>query len=623
TTGYTKQTLVDIDGDGKCESVEQHGKTLRIYRQNSSGNGFEFDYEVVDLSAFMKSGESFLMNEEQSSSNSFGWNVYGGLGSRKGLLSAGYIYSSVTQDGSNVLCTGFYDMDGDGLVDIVTGTDQYLHNDTKEGSATSFSPRTIKGYPETSSTKMSGTQLSEYRKSYALQRPFAAWEPLYDGTVKVRSSHKEAGAFDVLRIYGDDKVNSGSTVSVEQGKSIYFVPDAGDSPSRTDLEKEIDWDNTVEYTEAKVFGRTLEMPVFFPPEKLGDSCEDALKKLYDSIYGQQGKITSYNLKNDFNALLDEESAEKLMENGMFVPGVLSEKAYESLKSYLKYKYSEAVEPKPTEEAFYRRFADAYTYSLSDRMFHLSENAVVDRDFFETYIKGFVTKDNIGEIMGCYRINGIEPDLSGKHPVYRSRASVSRKDSDRLENGRYAPGTSFVKDGRWLFSIGKILGRDIAINLENGTVLSSGNIAEGMRLRKVDDDSYILETEDGKYTFTYDFSDKIPYVDMISDEELNLIESKLLSKYPQNNLSDSTWNTAEPVEKEVILGKLKNAFVTDTEKQDRFISLVYDTKYLKEKNETKILYTRNSRSPDEAKTILRNAALGQIRGVDFPYYNGDN
>ena len=621
TTGYTKQTLVDIDGDGKCESVEQHGKTLRIYRQNSSGNGFEFDYEVVNLSAFMKSGGSFLMNEEQSSSNSAGWNVYGGLGSPGGLISAGYVYSSVTQDGSNTLYTGFYDMDGDGLVDIVTGTDQYLHNDTKEGSATSFSPRTIKGYPETASTKMSGTQLSEYRKSYALQRPFAAWEPLYDGTVKVRSSHKESGAFDVLRIYGDDRAGSGSTMGVEHGKPIYFVPDTGDGPKQEELEKEIDWDNTVEYTEAKVFGRTLEMPVFFPPEKVAGSCDSVFNQLYDPVYDQSGKIASCNLKKNFNELLDEESTWKLMENGTFVPGVLSEKAFESLKAYLNHKYSEAAEPKPSEEDFYRGFADAYTYSLSDRMFHLSGNTVIDRDFFETYIEGFVTKDNFGEIISCYRVNGIEPDLSGKHSVYRSRASASLRNESRVKNGSHAPGTSFVKDGRRLFSIGRIQGKDITID-PNG-VIFSGDIGGKIKVKELKTDNCVLDVEDGKYTITYDFSDKIPYVDIISDEERNLIESKLLSKYPQNNLSDSTWNTSEPVEKEVILGKLKNAFVTDTEKQGRFISLVYDTKYLKEKEETKILYTRNSCSPDEAKTILRNAALGQIRGVDFPYYDGDN
>ena len=67
SSGYTREILIDIDGDGKNESVSQRGNSLYIYKQNSAGNGFEAEPEQIDLSALINGGKSFLMNEESSS----------------------------------------------------------------------------------------------------------------------------------------------------------------------------------------------------------------------------------------------------------------------------------------------------------------------------------------------------------------------------------------------------------------------------------------------------------------------------------------------------------------------------------------------------------------------------
>lgn len=215
SSGYAKEVLTDIDGDGKCESIVQTGSVLNIYRQNGTGTGFSQKAQRIDLSKIKENSAAFLMNEESSSTSSFGWNVYGGAGTTHGAASVGYVHSDVNQEGTSKLHTGFYDMDGDGLVDIVTGTNEYLHNDTKEGGAVSFSSRKIINYPETVVKKLDSEALKNYRKSYCLQRPFMAWKSLYDGTVNIRTTHAGSGAVKILAVYGDEKISREDGLAVQ------------------------------------------------------------------------------------------------------------------------------------------------------------------------------------------------------------------------------------------------------------------------------------------------------------------------------------------------------------------------------------------------------------------------
>ena len=129
------------------EKIIQQGNILLIYKRKQISNaGFNEEPIRLDISQLTKT--SFLMNKEESSTSSFGWNVYGGGGTPYGLASAGFIYSDVKQNGTTELYTGFYDMDGDGLVDIVTNTSEYLHNESKNNDI-KFLPKKIENYPQT------------------------------------------------------------------------------------------------------------------------------------------------------------------------------------------------------------------------------------------------------------------------------------------------------------------------------------------------------------------------------------------------------------------------------------------------------------------------------------------
>ena len=523
STGYTRQTLIDIDGDGKCESVAQFGNSLRIYRQNAEGTGFERDFETVSLNM------PFLMNEEKSSSNSYGWNVYGGTGAFKGAASAGYVYSSVTQNGTNSLYTGFYDMDGDGLVDIVTDSGHYLHNDTEAGGKISFSstPRIIENYPKTYVRDL-GKKLSEYRKSYAQQRPFSAWVPLYDGIVTANSSKLDNGDFKVKGIIGNSEIDFKRNVEIKEGEALYFIPDLGENPSLNELEKEMDWKNTVEYTQVKVFGRNLEMPVFFPEKNLSSNeCSEELEKLYNK--DMSGDIISYKLKVDYVKYLDAESANCLMEKGRFIPGVMNEEFFKGLKEHIKNKYESIKGSNPTEEEFYQGFADAYTYSVSDRLFHLSMDFDEDKKaekFFNDYIKGYITAKNIGQIKDCYKVNGMDADLSGDYPTYRITSTVTYPEPEETSGEKNLSGICYVQDGSTLLNIGKIDGKDIIIDTASNEVVSHGNNEWKISVKEFKDDNCVLDIDDGRYTVTYNFKNKdtYPQTDNVNedDEEENQI-----------------------------------------------------------------------------------------------------
>ena len=507
STGYTRQTLIDIDGDGKCESVAQYGNTLRVYRQNETGTGFESDYETVSLNI-----RSFLMNEEKSTSNSFGWNVYGGTGTKNGAASAGYVYSSVTQDGSNSLYSGFYDMDGDGLVDIVTGTKGYLHNDTNAGGKIRFSQKNIYNYPDTYVRDL-GEKLSEYRKSYAQQRPFSAWVPLYDGIVTANTSRLGNGSSYVKKVIGNEKAIKSEGLEIEQGKAIYCIPDLGDSPTKDVLEKEMNWENTVQYTEAKVFGRNLEMPVFFPKDTLSkNNCPKELEKLYAQVNLSEN-IIRYELKDDYMDYLDAESANKLMKEGRFVPGVMSEEFFKDLKEQISTK-----SPETQKENYYQKFADAYTYSVADRLFHLSSDAEIDEGFFNKYIKGFITLENLSEITDCYKVNGMDADLSGDCPSYRMTSTVTYPEPEETSVEKNLSGICYVRDGRTLLNIGKIDGKDVIIDVDSKKVVSQNGSEWKIMLKEFDDNKCVLDIGGGSYTVTFDFKDKKTYPQTGNNED---------------------------------------------------------------------------------------------------------
>lgn len=58
---------------------------------------------MINIFGIAENSTSFLMNRESSSTNSFGWNVYGGVGTIYGSASVGYVHSDVYQVRNQVI----------------------------------------------------------------------------------------------------------------------------------------------------------------------------------------------------------------------------------------------------------------------------------------------------------------------------------------------------------------------------------------------------------------------------------------------------------------------------------------------------------------------------------------
>ena len=579
------------------------------------------------------------MNEESSSVSSSGWNVYGGLGSKNGIYSQGVVISKVYQDGSTRLHSGFYDMDGDGLVDIVTGTGGYLHNDS-EGGEIKFSQKMIANYPGTEPVDL-GKKLSEYKKAYCIQRPFMSWKSIYDGTVRVRMNYEAGSSFKVLGIHGDQEIDPAGEIEVKQGESLYFIPDVGDDPKLSDLKKERSWENTIEYSNVKAFGRDLGEIVLFPEETLV-TCPDSLRNLYDHIYDEKSGSYYYRLKQGSKGIFEGKNRMALIEEGCFIPGVLTEEVFgelkkhaieQSLKIEVQPQQNESNDAKNMEQRklvaqknFLAHLAGAYEYSVADRLFHIKKTASVNRAFYDNYFKDFIKGEILTKILASYRLNGVAADFSGGEPEYKKSLSASYPAGERFRDGIHAPGTSFVRDGRRLFCLGKLQGKYLVVDAESGIIASAEGFEEKLTAKK-NDGKYVLTVGGGNSTVTYMPDGKIPYADSLSEEEFLLIASEYKSKYPNNTLESSVWNSPTPVPREKIVGLLKDANVTNEDEQGEFISLVYGGKtdggavLLERKNHDS--YAGLSEELPRAEKILKDALCRKVRRVDFTYYDDDN
>ena len=634
STNYTKETLIDLDGDGKCENVCLSGSVLRIFRQNSSGSGFDLEPIEIDVSKIDGAGASFLMNKETSSTNSHGWNAYGGIGVAGGLASAGYVRSTVYQNGTAKLHTGFYDMDGDGFVDIVPNTGIYFHNDTAQKGKIDFSLRRITNFPSAATRKIDDTVLTEYRKSYCIQRPFMAWKSVYDGVAKVKSNSPASYSFRVFRKYGDSTIDFCDEFNVGQGRYIYFVPDVGNSPSITELEKERDWSNSVEYKEVKAFGRNFEALEFFPNQTMQDPPNE-LKNLYMPVYNGTSSGTypsHYEIKSDFSKCLTSEARGELIKQGLYVPKIMTEDFFKKVKEHVLKKSENISEQENSSESkaeFLANFAGAWTYSISDRLFRLTKK--VDRAYFNAYFKDFITPEITQNVMECYAQNGVPADLTEEAPTYKTTAHVAYPPTKRLQNGSPAIGAVYVENGKAFAYIGKLQGKDIIIDIDSMTVKNSNDFEEKIVVREFTNEKCVLSVDDGKYTVSYIFTEITPFADTISEEEFKLIADDFKSLYPNNTLESDVWNLTSPIEKNYLILNLNTAHVTDAIEQDEFINAIFEEKTkFDDATQTEItVYEKkkcDANNKDDfitAELILKNAMYNNIREEVFPYYDSSN
>ncbi|MBP5754082.1 MAG: hypothetical protein J6W60_14670, partial [Treponema sp.] len=247
-------------------------------------------------------------------------------------------------------------------------------------------------------------------------------------------------------------------------------------------------------------------------------------------------------------------------------------------------------------------------------------------FYDNYFKDFIKGDILNKILASYKLNGVAVDFSGEELEYKKSLSVSYPAGERFMDGKHAPGAIFVRDGRKLICLGRVQGLDLVVDRESGAVVSPEEFGESMSA-KIAGDEYVLTIGDGNSTVTYMPDGKTPYADSLSEEEFLLIASEYKSKYPNNTLESSVWNSQTPVPREKIEALLRDANVTSEDEQGEFIRLVYDEKT---DGGAVLLVSKNydsgtglSENFPRAEKILKDAMCRKVRSDDFTYYGDDN
>ncbi|MDR1388486.1 MAG: hypothetical protein LBJ31_00720, partial [Treponema sp.] len=257
----TEHSLVDVNGDGRSDLVWISGGVL--YARLNEGDGFggtvAFAFEGGPAP-----GE--VGRESQSQSNS-GFGLYGGAGVVKKALSLGASYNNVTQRGWTDTLSGFSDINGDGLPDIViTGIRYYWRN-----TGTKFVYTEYEGAIPADNESLLAEDRAELDEAYYQMQVLRQWRAPLSGTVTVRqtitprSPMSEDGYSAYVYLSHDDTdfastqllqktdVPGGAvpdlTIAVRSGSSLYFAGD-GRGDTRGD---DVDWNIKINYETVRLF----------------------------------------------------------------------------------------------------------------------------------------------------------------------------------------------------------------------------------------------------------------------------------------------------------------------------------------------------------------------------------
>ena len=490
---YTEDTLIDINGDGRVDSVRQDKNG--IYVALNENDGF---LEPVKIN--IKKGS--LDNEidyEKNKSSSVGWNVYAGAGSVRVPLSLGVGYSEVKQESSSATLCSFMDMDRDGLVDIVeTGKSTYLKN---MGNL-NFEERNIYSKVTVAEvTKETDPDLAEkYRKTYFVQTPFRMWKAPYDGVVTITESacgiveNFDNAKHVIAKTYeGENEtdvqelqitVTSSNTVKsskkdidVDKSENYYFISDNGKEPEKTD----INWDITIEYSDIKTFKTGLKHPFMNlskymkmnPSPKIYSYGEDKavqeyehyivsnyldnqteLLKLFLISVQKKSVDNSSSYEYVLNAQYDSDWIKKtntdeqknilsaLMQNRFLIPSVFTEAQFNE--------YFEAVKANSSKASdivkYYYDFALQFEHTITDNLYVLrdfsEENTV--SDFLETYPlpdtvqKAALSNYDKNEIVAAFSADNVFYELYSEKEIdgIRAMENIGTASEKIINVGKY-------------------------------------------------------------------------------------------------------------------------------------------------------------------------------------------
>ena len=360
----TGQTFIDLNGDGRPDSVRISSSGLEVLE--NTGNGFR--------SARIVSGtKPSLIGKETSTNTSYGWNI--GTGAALYLFGLGISYAETTQTGWGDSEVGFADVDGDGRIDVITSGSNSYYRNISDSSGIKFEIgyySTLNGIvlPANSVPPLDDNERDAYDEAYYQETPLREWRAPYKGKINISQSVRAANNSSLsrdgifARTYYREKtrppiemflqrgaIAANSTerfLPIEAEESLYFLGDALDDTRGDDIV----WDISITYEEMQYFADMDRRIRYVPPvnKRMGinEYKENILAPLYKEVYktekDQDGKETSvlthYELSGtywerlfnfgDENRDLKRQVWEEIVRLGWFVPGYISAENFEAL-----------------------------------------------------------------------------------------------------------------------------------------------------------------------------------------------------------------------------------------------------------------------------------------------------
>lgn len=574
-SGYTESKLIDINGDGRPDSIWQSGNLL--YISNNNGYGFEKEYSIsVNIAG---------IDEERTKSSSIGISGYGGTG---GVFPAGYTYTKTEQHSSTYIQSSFMDMDRDGLVDIIESGKNYYLKNMGEGSdgRVSFQERSLRGdgiVIENASNQLSDSEKQEYSKTFYVQTPFRSWRAPFSGKIELEhlikreignNGQKEITAFvymdnDSTELtnfslgIGIDELYETQQIEVEAGSFLHFISSVGSDTRDTDIQWEID----IQYTEFKPLSYNGIPLVFFPTEEISKSGsssnasntlekidvlpEESLHPLYNfvstSTTVSSQDSTEYRhtitatLKPDWTSVSAAElidACDTLVQKGEFLPGILTKEFLDEVIVNIGNATPPAPSPEGgsdavTQEEFrkelFSKLSIAYIYNADKGLYVLQEKLVdakgvlIDKATTEKIYKElypYFPSHVKQELIKSFIKWDIIPSWNNQTPVYKE---IVEEKAFPLGRGMNVAG-SVYDEGKLLY-LGMIDAGKISVNLTTGEVFENGMPSVNYKASITDSKNIELQSLDGSCSIVYLLSEyQEDCAQNISWEEMELIKS---------------------------------------------------------------------------------------------------
>ena len=539
STSYsqTNSTYLDINGDGYPDYITQKGKKLKIYLGNGKGAfGSEHSIDIAN----------YRIDNEETSTSSTGKNVYVGAGLKTDSISFGYKFNENKSNSSIDTDSMFIDVDGDGLVDFVLDTKNYLHNESN-GTSVKFTQKNITNFPDFIINKLTLNEKKDLSKNYPVNRPLRAWRAPYAGEVEITESLETQNRKFIANTYLPD--NTTQTISfdndyLELGNinlnvtdTLYFLPDVGDDiPIEADenRNKSGKWNVELKYTSVKPF-LTYErlLKAVLPKEEVVEKYEiitienertdtDIVWEIEDTqlkpLYLLKDSKTAV-LNSEWKNNLNEDIVAQIIDKLYFVPVSLDLDELFNLSLIDRNELLKVLQ-------------EYYVYESSNNKLYLrdcdDEKLVSLHDYFinndNEFLKKYVQNNPALNLKPKYRYDSKTDYLCDKYEIETTETLVTSSNGIEscISTTDFGKTLIFNIDlgDDFLYSVKELDDESYAVSLENNNYSLNEVVKE-------EDDSLLIELihKDGKYTKTLVLSEKKEKIDVISENELEYIIQK--------------------------------------------------------------------------------------------------